>query len=87
MFREASASSSSFIVIPALAGMAYSNHWIPAFAGMTGGAEVRNSARMAEGLSGWKPSLFSLRRHSGEGRNPGRQRHNVGADTGFRLIE
>ena len=23
------------VVIPALAGMAYSNHWIPAFAGMT----------------------------------------------------
>ena len=35
MFREAPVSSLSFIVIPALAGMAYSNHWIPAFAGMT----------------------------------------------------
>ena len=34
------------------AGMACFNHWIPAFAGMTVGVEVRNSAGMAKGLSG-----------------------------------
>ena len=41
------------------AGMACVNHWIPAFAGMTAGAEVRNSANMAKGFSGWRPA-FSL---------------------------
>ena len=36
-------------VIPADAGMDYINHWIPAFAGMTAGALVRNLSGMTEG--------------------------------------
>ena len=40
------------------AGMACLNHWIPAFAGMTVGAVVRNSAEMAKGLSGWRRTHF-----------------------------
>ena len=36
------------------------NHWIPAFAGMTERAEVRNLARMAKGLSGWQQTCSLL---------------------------
>ena len=53
------------------AGMDYVNHWIPAFAGMTEGAGVRNSVGMAEGLSGWRLTHSCPCRHSSEGWNPG----------------
>ena len=46
------------------AGMTYFNHWIPACAGMTAGVEVRNSAEIAKGLSGWRQTYFGPRRHS-----------------------
>ena len=35
-----------------------------------GGVEVRNSAGIAKGLSGWRQTYFDPLRHSGEGRNP-----------------
>ena len=56
------------------AGMACFNHWIPAFAGMTERAGVRNSAGMAEGLSGWQPtfSFSSSFRRRPESRKAGR---------------
>ena len=40
------------IVIPAQAGMDKINHWIPACAGMTEGAEVKHLSGIAKGLSG-----------------------------------
>ena len=40
-------------------------------AGMTAGAAVRFSSRMTKGFSGWRATLFSTRRHSSEGWNPG----------------
>ena len=55
------------------AGMDYSNHWIPACAGMTAGARVGNWAGIAKGLSGWRQTRFALCRHSGAGRNPGKR--------------
>ena len=55
------------------AGMDCVNHWIPAFAGMTGGAAVKHSSGMAMGLSGWQQTYFDPRRHSSAGWNPGRE--------------
>ena len=49
------------------AGMACLNHWIPAFAGMTAGVEIRNSLGMATGLSGWLQTRCDPRCHSSEG--------------------
>ena len=33
-------------------------YWMPACAGMTEGAEVRNLSGIAKGLSGWQPACF-----------------------------
>ena len=49
------------------AGMACVNHWIPACAGMTTGAKVRNLSDMAEELSEWRQTHSDPRRHSSEG--------------------
>ena len=54
--------------------MDWINHWIPACAGMTEEAGVKNSAGMAKGLSGWRQTRSDPRRHSSEGWNPGRRR-------------
>ena len=62
--------------------MGYYNHWIPAFAGMTGGLRLGFFSGMAKGLSGWRQTHFNLRRHSSVGWNPG----NGGAVMNRRLI-
>ena len=51
------------------AGMTCFNHWIPAFAGMTERAAVKNAAGMVKGLSGWRETHSYPRRHSSEGWN------------------
>ena len=41
--------------------------WIPAFAGMTVGAEVRDLSGIPKRLSGWQQTHSNPRRHSSEG--------------------
>ena len=48
------------------AGMAYLKHWIPAFAGMTEGAEAGHLTGTAEGLLRWQLIHSPPRRHSSE---------------------
>ena len=52
-------------------GMGCLDHWIPACAGMTEGAVVRNLPEIAKGLSGSQQTYSNPRRHASEGWNPG----------------
>ena len=61
----------SFLLSFPLRGNGLLHHWIPACAGMTKGAKVRNLSGMAKKLSGCRQTYPDPRRHSSEGWNPG----------------